>query len=161
MGYEHSRGFQVSLIVYFLPIQCWYVLFSVSSTTRLMWKNSQKRKKNPFWLNAMGKVLILSVQYMRLLRAEMLKKPHHVVDNNSMDEATATTVVNSANDFELKLQIEAPPAMRSSCLRKSYSTGDKNESSLPVEGVADAIEADILCHRETSSEETIGSLVVW
>ncbi|KAL7000990.1 hypothetical protein U1Q18_002142 [Sarracenia purpurea var. burkii] len=50
--------------------------------------------------------------------------------------------------------------MRSSCLRKSYSTGDKNESSLPVEGDAYATEADILCDRETSSEEPIGSLVV-
>ncbi|KAL6965471.1 hypothetical protein U1Q18_036524, partial [Sarracenia purpurea var. burkii] len=89
MGYGHNRGFQVSLIVYFLQIQCWYVLLSVPSATRLMLKNSQKRKKNPFWLYAHGKGAdFVSAVHEIMESYEMLKKQHHVVDTNSIDEAT-------------------------------------------------------------------------
>ncbi|GFZ19453.1 Tudor/PWWP/MBT domain-containing protein [Actinidia rufa] len=90
---------------------------------------------------------------------EKLKEQIQVVDIKSVDEVTLTNAVNSAGDYELKDQDEAPSAMPSSCAKKSYSTGDKNESCLPVEVAADVRDADMLCDRETSSEEPIDSLV--
>ncbi|KAL7000991.1 non-specific serine,threonine protein kinase, partial [Sarracenia purpurea var. burkii] len=68
---------------------CWYVLLSVPSATRLMLKNSQKRKKNPFWLYAHGKGADFVRAVHEIMESyEMLKKQHHVVDTNSIDEAT-------------------------------------------------------------------------
>ncbi|GMP91095.1 hypothetical protein CsSME_00041939 [Camellia sinensis var. sinensis] len=92
---------------------------------------------------------------------EKLKKQDQVVEINSVDEVTVTNAANSVDDFAANDQIEAPSAILDSCVKTPYSTGDKNESSLPVGGAADATQADdVLRDRETSSEEPIDSLVV-
>ncbi|PSS06395.1 Protein HUA2-LIKE like [Actinidia chinensis var. chinensis] len=90
---------------------------------------------------------------------DKLKKQIQVVEIKSVDGVTLTNEVNPAGDYGLKDQNEAPLAMLSSCAKKSYSTGDKNESILPVEVAADVTDADTLCDREASSEEPIDSMV--
>lgn len=90
---------------------------------------------------------------------EELKKQEQLVDINYVDEATVTNALDLVGDVALNDQIEAPSVMLSSCVKKSNSTGEKNESSLPVGDAAYATEAD-LGDRDTSSEEPNDSSVV-
>ncbi|KAF7120671.1 hypothetical protein RHSIM_Rhsim13G0022600 [Rhododendron simsii] len=88
-----------------------------------------------------------------------LKKQEQLVDINYVDEASVTNALDLDGDVALNDQIEAPSVMLSSCVRKSNSTGEKDESSLPAGDAAYVTEAD-LGDRDTSSEEPNDSSVV-
>ncbi|KAA8543210.1 hypothetical protein F0562_021295 [Nyssa sinensis] len=95
---------------------------------------------------------------------EKLKKQDQVVDINSGDEVTVTKSGNSVESLYsvgLKDQTEAPAATLGSSSKYSYSTGDKNEPTLPIEdAAAAATRKDALHDREPSSDEPIDNVAV-
>ncbi|XP_052170409.1 protein HUA2-LIKE 2-like [Diospyros lotus] len=79
---------------------------------------------------------------------------------NSIDEVNLTASVNSVGDVELKDQIDASLEVLNSSLKKSSSTEEKNEPSLPLEGAPDTTQGDILSDSKMSPDEPVDNLVV-
>nr|XP_023886611.1 protein HUA2-LIKE 3 isoform X1 [Quercus suber] len=94
---------------------------------------------------------------------EKLKKQDLVNDLNSADEVAPAKVGNSADlaaNFKSNDQTEAPEINQNSHLKTSFTTTDKNDSSVLVEDDLAAAPAGALLDKEALGEESIDTAAV-